>query len=189
MALTQVISTMISTALVNDLTEAFYNLDPVETPGLIRIGMLQENPVKDRIYILVHIGDPDFPEQWQDNAVIKDDEALNKRGIGGIQIPSFEVGGSVFKWRRHTIEFGFYGVKLKESRQDAQDISAAIKARIEQAVWQSKRVPGMTDDLKETTIRCFAVEAPTAEGGGKNNFIWRGKVRVQTLTNQILQFA
>jgi hypothetical protein len=180
----QGIGNLIVDGLVFDLSYMFANVPDLETPTVVRRGMLQENPVKDRIYILVHLNDPDDPKAWRDSSVAKPERKLD---MGDFKIPPFEVGegGTYMMWRRLTIEFGFYGIAKKESRDEAERQASLVQARIEAAVWRPSYA-GQKDALGEVVIKAFVADTEQDPSGGKNAFIWRGKCRIMVLTNRAI---
>lgn len=177
-------SDMIADGMVADLITVFADVPDLELPLVIRGNKLQENPVKDRIYVLVHIGDPDEPDIWHDSSLAKRDQALDRVQF---QAPAFEVGGhgTAMMYRRFTIEYGFYGTKFKESREEAQRQANLIKGRCEKALWRPTYA-GVADLFGEIPLMAFVVQDIIDAGGGKNSFIWRGKIHVMVLTNRAL---
>jgi hypothetical protein len=175
-------SNIIVDGLVADLMAMFANVPDLEQPAIIRRGLLQENPVRDRIYILVHINDPDAPDAWRDSSVAKRDPSLK---AAEFEVPAFELGegGTYMMWRRFSIEYGFYGIQKKESRDEAERQASLVKGRVEAAIWRPSYC-GLVDALGEVVIKPFVADNVLDPSGGKNAFIWRGKCRVLVLTNR-----
>lgn len=168
-------------AAVADLEAAFTGAPEEETPGLIRGGLLQENPVKHRIVLLVHSGDP-AEENWKDAIV-------NSRRPGtanpDLEAPAYEVGGGVMWWRVFTVEILYFGVKSKEPREEARRIANAVTGRVEQAIRRSQRIPPLKDDFDEQCVLVQITNSNIEEGGGPPaSFIWRGRLHFQVLTNR-----
>lgn len=168
-------------ALVLDLQDAFAGVPDEETAGVIRGGKLQANPVKARISVLVHIGDPEKPDAWIDTLASMTQS--NSPGRISLDIPAYEVGGGSMWRRRFTVEFGVYLTKSKEDRDEARALANLTRGRIERAVSRSTRVPRLTDDFGETAMLVAVTASKITEGGGPpTSFIWRGVVYVEVAT-------
>lgn len=176
-------SDLIGINLVTDLEAEFIKPDvtPEELVGVVRGGNLQENPVKARIYILVHVNDPDDPG-WQDMTTAHRDTNLQEKFF---YTPAFEVGGGSLWWRRGSIEFGIFATKSKEDRDEVRRIANITKGRIEKVIALHTATLGTTDTLGEVAIKVLPITSRLEEGGGPpRSFIWRGVVRFQLLTER-----
>lgn len=178
------ISDLIVDGLVTDLTAGLVDaidLESDEIVGVVRGGQLQENPVKARLYVLVHVNDPDDPT-WEDQTVASRQQNLDREFI---DIPAFEVGGGGMWWRKGIVEFGLFATKSKETRDQARQVANMVKGRIEKIIQLSTSAVGITDSLGEFAVKIMAVASRLEEGGGPpRSFIWRGRVRYQVLTNR-----
>ena len=177
------ISDLIIDAVLDELSDAFADAPDVEVVGRIKGGLLQENPVKLKTSIRVHVNDPDDPDGWQDADFAIRDKALDRSMFVA---EAYEVGsaGGLW-WRRFTAELEYYGIKDKVDREEARRIANLQKGKIERVLITSTTVPGLTDDLGEIALKIQPVSSSLSEGGGpKKQFIWRGKTKFQVLTQR-----
>jgi hypothetical protein len=150
---------------------------------VVKGGRLQDNPLKYDIYICVHIGDPDNPNNWLDGSVANTKDALDRREFA---YPAAEVGpGGKMWWRRFTVEFGYYGIKTKTDRDESRRIADITRGRIALAIARSTRLGGLRDIFGECVVMWLETQSGLFEGGGpSNSFIWRGKSLFQALTQR-----
>lgn len=189
---TSQISNLIAARLVTKLTADLITAisgeatDPnSEKAGLVREGSLQDNPEKYRISILVHpFGDPD-DENWKDIAVAYQEQQPERRQMW---FPYGEIGGpygGTAWYRRGSVEWQLFATKSKESRDEARAVAASVQGRVERGISQAN-YSDLTDDFGETVA--FPMKpmwARTEEGGGPpKNFIWRGRVGYQTVSER-----
>lgn len=150
-------------------------------PGLIRGGLLQENPVPYRIVVLVHHNDPDDSGNnpfWGDITASEDDES-------GWNMPPAEVGGGEFYSRRFTLDIKIYFVRSKENRQIARETATAVIENAEKGVRMLNQtmwtlVQGATGEIP---LQVKLYRTTSAEGGGPpSSHIWSAKVMFTVLT-------
>jgi hypothetical protein len=127
---------------------------------------------------MVHIGDPEHPDEWVDGH-----ESYGVHPLREMEVHPREVGGGHWWWRRGTVEFQYFGLKSKEDRDEARRIANTIKGRIEQTIDASMRVPQLKDSFSEQVLEVLSVSDKLIEGGGPpRSFIWRGLIRWQART-------
>jgi hypothetical protein len=131
-----------------------------EKIGVARGGKLQDNPVKARLYVLLHINDPDS-DSWADIPTSAEGSNMARSEF---YAPAYEIGGGGLWWRRFTIEFGLFAIKTKEDREEARRIANAIKGRIEKLSALSAGVPGLRDDFGESAIKVVLASSRIEEG-------------------------
>lgn len=178
--MTTQVSALIADKLIAKLTTDLATTVTAEEVGVVRGGALQDNPLKYRIYVLVHAGrDPD-DANWKDISVAFQEQQPERRQLWH---PAFEVGGGSMWYRRGVVEWGLFATKTKETRDQARDIAFAIQGKIERAIAQVD-LSGVKDDFGEAAIgKAIPMWSdPDASGGPKASFIWRGKVGYQVLT-------
>ena len=73
-------------------------------------------------------------------------------------------------------------MKTKEDYTQAGTIAQLTKGRLEHAIGRSRAIPGKVDALGEVALKVLPVVSEVEQGGGKNSYIWRGKVQFQVLT-------
>jgi len=176
------ISDLVVDNLILDLQELFATvLDVPEEIGIVKGGNFQQNPLNKRIYCCVYIGDPN-DDAWKDSNAA---HAIQDLSRSQFQIEAFEIGGGTMWWRRFAVEFGFFGIKSKEGQDEARQIANITRGRVELAIAKSKRLPGLGDSLGEHVLMVHVVTSQAFEGGGPpNQYIWRGVVQLQVLTNR-----
>lgn len=178
----QHISDMLVGALTTDIEAELAELEGVEAVGLLREGRLQDNPLKYRISVLVHIGDP-TDKEWNDasTGVRRSGQSFDRSVI---EAPAYEVGGGAMMFRRGVVQVEAFFVKTKESRAEAQRIANLVKGYVERGVENATSV-FVTDYFNETCKQINFVSSRVEEGGGPpNSFIWRVWVRWQALTGR-----
>jgi len=176
------ISDLIVDALVLDLTDLFATVvDAPEQMGIVKGGNFQSNPLKKRLYCVVHVGDP-ADNLWKDSLVARPGRNLDKSMFA---VEDFEIGGGTTWWRRFSVEFGFFGIKTKEKQDEAPRIANITRGRVEMAIARSTRLPSLTDTLGEKCLLVMVITSEAREGGGPpDDYIWRGNVQLQALTNR-----
>lgn len=150
-------------------------------PGLIRGGLLQENPVPYRIVVLVHHNDPDDTGNnpfWGDITAHEDDES-------GWKMPPAEVGGGEFYSRRFILDIKIYFVRTKENRVAAREAATSVIENAEEGVRLfSRQIGGVAASSNgETALQAKIYRTTSAEGGGPpSSHIWSAKVMFSVLT-------
>lgn len=149
--------------------------DPDYQASEVRQGLLQQDPVENRITLLVNPGDPEDSRsepKWSDVPAGEDPS---------MGYPSFEMGGGGFMLRRFSIDVRAYFINSQEDRETARKIATFIFKSAEKAVHQATM--GFTDSFGEFALQSFVKKTiPFESGGPPNQFIWRGKILVQVLT-------
>ena len=150
-------------------------------PGLIRGGLLHENPVPYRIVVLVHHNDPDDSGNnpfWGDITAHEDDES-------GWKMPAAEVGGGEFYSRRFTLDIKIYFVRSKENRQLSREIATSVIENAEKGVRMLNSTIWMLAQgaTGEIPLQVKVYRTVSAEGGGPpSSHIWSGKIMFSVLT-------
>jgi hypothetical protein len=163
-------------------TELITNQSNVDLrPTLIRSGLLQQDPTKARIYLLITPGDQEDLQnspKWADTPTGDQKEP-------GWGIPSNMVGGGQFWWRRFTVEIGLYLNRSKEDRSEAESVASSLLSRTIQAC-RDNQYPGIgPDSYGELPIEWHVSKSVTVESGGPpGSFIWRHKLYIAVLTER-----
>jgi hypothetical protein len=180
------IHNMIGAAIVDALTN-YCSLSALAATAsayaaiLIRQGKLQQDPVKERIALLVHPGDPsdtsETPE-WRD-------KMAGEEGDKDWIPESHEIGGGEFWWRKFTVEMDVYLVKTREERAEAREISEWVFGRAHKALTDLSGI-NLTDDFGEEAFYLTVDSVTFRESGGPpSTFIWKGKIRFRVLTEKM----
>jgi hypothetical protein len=149
--------------------------DPI-IPETIKIGRFQENPVKSVIYISLHPGDPEDPS-FRDGII-----TLEQMQNIAVDLDwAREIGGGELWWRRFSAVIGCYWIQDRLDELTAMDNSFIMYGRLCTAIQQFD-TSNLIDEFGEQPIMPFLYGSTFFEGGGKNQFIWRGKVLWQVLT-------
>lgn len=154
---------------------------PSEAVTVVRPGLAQQNPVKDRIAVFLHHGDPDdlgtLPT-WSDKPV-------QEFGAAPSDFAGYTIGGGVRYWRRFVIEIKSYLARTQEDRDTAREIFQDVQQRCIRTLRSSQALP-LTDDFGESAILLVTDRIVDAESGGPpRSFNWRGKIYFQVLTESL----
>jgi hypothetical protein len=181
--ITDLIVERIVAILIEELQDP-YDTDDATYAEVLREGLLQENPLANRISVTVHMGDPDEVDQdaWIDEVAEDGDPVIPN-------LPMFEIGrpevGGIHFWRRGTVKADVFLIKTKENRDEARRIANIIRGRIEKALWsRGEDFQGISDSYGEQTILLQLMKSYAREGGGPGQKIWRAYVWWQALTSR-----
>lgn len=173
------VSDLITEGLHTQLnTKLYIEPDDAAKAGIVRPGRLQADPTKTRISVTIHPGGEDWPDE------------LNTQAKGpGIHSPTYVLGGSNAAYghsqywrRRFIIEFNifFTSVNRATTRKRAQVVfSRAAHALI---TWDIGAVVAR-DSFGEKPFFLQVSEIWMSEGGGDDNFNWRGEIYIECLTD------
>lgn len=155
----------LASALIDDVTDD-------TKVGLVRKGKLQDDPTIKELNILIKDGG----DEWKHIRAPRDYHALSYVG-------PFEMGGpqgGVFWLRRFTIVFTLFFVG-ETDRAVAIEKSNIILSRAQHAVWTTP-LPSGADSFNERAIDIDVEDWWLREGGGTGNFIRKGELRFEVLT-------
>ena len=162
--------------LVDYCQEAVSAVASAYAAVLIRQGTLQQDPVKERISILVNPNDPDDisnKPEWADSIVGRDDGWA-----------AYEIGGGERWWRKFTIDINVYLVRTREERGLAREIGMFAFSAVHGTLQDHKAID-VTDFFGESAFLMLVDSSmPYESGGPPNTFIWRGKIRLKVLTEK-----
>lgn len=144
--------------------------------GLVRPGLLQDDPTRYKVSVLTFPNDPDSETSWMNEIV-----ATNANGAD-MNPPPYEIGGGEMWYRRFTTQLElFYRTKVK--RDESRELSGVVLARAELAIAQQPlNLP--SDDFGEEAIQVRVMKSSIAQGGGEGQFIWHCKIWWQVLTGK-----
>lgn len=142
--------------------------------GLVRSGRLQSDPTVYKLNITLHPGGTDNP-----------DCSLPK-GYAGIDA-AFYMPNGAYWLRKFYAEFEMFFVGETE-RDEARTKANVVMSRA-RAAMMGFPLPNYRDAFNEGAIlRCFVTKIELSEGGGPGNFIWRGKLHFEFLTDTEVVF-
>lgn len=175
---------LIMDKVVEDLTVNMIDNEDEEDakPGLIRAGLLQENPVPYRIVVLVHHNDPDDTSTnpyWSDIPA-HDDE------VSGWKMPVAEIGGGAYTSRRFIVDIKIYFVQTRENRSQAREIATRVIENAEMSLsGTSCSSWGIQSRTGEIPLQVKIYKTISAEGGGPPaSHIWSAKILFTVLTEK-----
>lgn len=139
----------------------------------------QSDPVAAGIYLAVSpgiVGELNAVDGRIDTG--KDLENLS------LNVPVGEIGGGHLWWRRGTVSIGCYFIISKLDELSSAEIAHVVLGRVESTL-DEVRVTGIVDDFGECAYgRVMPFSSSFLQGGGNNQYIWRGEVRWQVLTHR-----
>ena len=164
--------------LISQLITPYPDTDPIKA-DIVKIGLFQENPSRaaSNVSVWIQNGDPNDIDSF--DGVVTTGAARDL----GITIPPYEIGGRAAWLRKTTATFGVYFVKSSYTEEQAAELATNFYGRLSTACRQF--VPnGITDDFGETAQIAIVETERLFESGGikKSTFIWRGYVRIVTVT-------
>lgn len=145
----------------------------------VKIGRFQEDPLESNVYVAVSPGDPTESGDWVDGIV-----TLESMQDVGFYIDPREVGGGETWWRRGVAQLGVFYINERLEEEDA--IIGAYNA-LHRLLWALRNAPvgGLIDEYNERSVKMFVAAHQFRESGGPpDQYIWRGKVYWQVLTEQ-----
>jgi hypothetical protein len=167
------ILTQLNTKLITEVASS----DPTKA-DIVKIGKYQDDPLKNNIYAAISPGDPERLE-WADGIV-----TLESMQNVGFNIDPREVGGGEVWWRRGIIQVGTYFIMDRFTESVAITHAHTFLARLENAL-QTTPIAGLEDSYGERAVLLFVAGNQYSETGGPpNQYIWRGKVWWQVLTER-----
>jgi len=135
--------------------------------GLVRAGLLQDDPLKNGINILTHIGDPEDELGWR-HTIVRADTLPHHSP------PPYMLGGGEMWHRKFTTELmQFFKTSVKRAR--ARELASVILSRTEHAIRTMKLGVG-PDSFGEFAFKAFVHSSINTEAGGDGQFIWRGRI-------------
>lgn len=174
---TTMILDAIKTQMTKDLITTVAGNDPTKA-DIVKLGRFQEDPLKSNVYAAISSGDPERTE-WSDGIV-----TLESMQNIGFSIDPREVGGGEVWWRRGVVQIGCYFIKDRFTEDNAIANANKFLHRAINSIKQTK-VNGLTDSYSEKAVLLFVSSNNYSESGGPpNQYIWRGKIWWQVLTER-----
>lgn len=168
------IAETVDAALLSEM-QTLINSNDETRAGLVRVGKLQQNPVIPVVSILTQANDPDSPDLWPH-------EIVKAPPTSESIIPAYQIGGGEMWWRRFTTEIQQFW-KTDTDRETALKYSSVVLSRAEKTI--STTLLGLIDDFGEGAGSVNVIRSKNIEGGGPpRNFIYRGRIWWQVLTEK-----
>lgn len=166
------IKSHLETALVENIPE-----DNPTRAVLVKVGKFQENPLNINVSVSIAPGDYEDPD-YIDGRV--DNPKFDNLKISNLLVS--EIGGGEYWWRRGSIRVQCFFVRQRYEEEVAMRYAYDFLGRL-QANVRDAPLGLLVDDYGERTKPPVYVESHSFfESGGKNKFIWRGKLLWRVLT-------
>ena len=144
---------------------------------VVRQGIAQQNPVKDRISIFVNPNDPSDLS----NEPSRSDTVTSVQIHEPFRVSPYEIGGGERRWLHFTVTIKIYLMQTKEDRDEARQIGMWVFGRAEQAIRNNKTL-NIIDDFGERALFMFTEKVNKFEGGGPpKSLTWEGQLFVTAL--------
>lgn len=144
---------------------------------LVKVGRFQDNPIDKNISVSISGGDfedPKYLDARIDNPNIENFPMSN--------LPVGEIGGGTYWYRRGTINFQAFFVRQRYAEEIAMQYAYDFYGRLVTGV-ETMPIIDLSDDYNEGVVYGPIVEGTSFfESGGKDKFIWRGKLYWRILT-------
>lgn len=177
---------MPDTSVINDIIDTintnlvvamqnFIDQTDVTKAGLVRAGLLQDDPVEPSVSVLTHTNDPDEENGWDSSIVVGPGEDLNTN------IPGSTIGGEDMWWYRFTtevVQFWTIGTSREDARRYAAIVLSRAKYTIRKSIFEVS-----ADTFGNYPLMATVVSTRMVEAGGGDQFIWRTKLRWQCLVS------
>lgn len=179
-AQTQVVN-LILNRLTAHLTQVMTDEVPVgdaTRADVVKKGLLQVEKLQKNVQLGITGGDHE-DVTYTDGIV-----DLDKMPNIGFIVPAREVGGGQMWWRRGVVKVEIFLTPDKLKEDDAHTVAYNILGRLQEAIEQLD-LSGCVDSFGERAIKIFCFGNTFFESGGPpNQFIFRGKVLWQVLTER-----
>lgn len=176
-AITPLLLDILYTQLDDKMRTSISTSDPTRA-DVVKKGRFQGDPLKNNVYIAISPSDPEKLD-WVDGIVTLD----TMKDIG-FYIDPREVGGGQAWWRRGVVQVGCYFIREKYTEDQAIDYAHTVLTRLLNNI-ESVNLTGVVDDFGERAILMFCYSHHFAESGGPpDQYIWRGKIHWQCLTER-----
>jgi hypothetical protein len=147
------------------------------TATVVRQGLPQENPVKDRIAIFVNPNDPSDLS----NEPKRSDSVTSIDPHEPFRVSPYELGGGERRWLHFTVTIKVYLMRTREDRDEARQIGQWVFGRAQQAIRDNKTL-NLVDCFGERALFMFVEKVHKYEGGGPpKSLTWEGSLYVTAL--------
>ena len=146
----------------------------VTKAGLVKPGLLQDDPLKFGITVLTLANDPYHPGTWH--------HQLAKEGPGNSgMVPSLETGGPDELWfRRFTTLIQMYWPPTMNQQTSRQNANVVL-SRCEKTIIDTQPV-NMFDTFGEGALEIFLAMSEISDAGGPGQYIHHAKIHWQCMT-------
>lgn len=146
----------------------------------IKFGRLQDSPIEAGrdIHLSLSFGSQQNPDLADGICVLEEIEK-----IAFLTAPR-EIGRQVeYWWRRGVIEINCYFISRRLAEKAAAAAAYSVLGRVTN-ILSKLHVMDLVDPWGERALLAFVVSSSYFESGGKDQYIWRGRVKFQVLTER-----
>lgn len=144
---------------------------------LVKVGVFKDNPLNKNVSISISGGDYE-DTKYIDGRI----DNPNQTNFPIKNIPVGEIGGGTYWYRRGTIDFKTFFVRQNFKEEIAMQYAYEFYGRLLRAM-EVIPIGDLQDDFGEGAVPPLVLEGATFfESGGKDKFIWRGKLFWRILT-------
>lgn len=173
---------MILYKLRDDLEVSLVHDVPEDSPTraiMVKVGRFQENPTDVNVSVALSGGDYEDPD-FIDGRITHPD----LRDILVRNLPEAEIGGGTYWWRRFSVYVSVFFTQHNYEESRALQYAYEFYGRLQSAV-ENVRM-NLVDDFGEQASGSPYFESTTYfQSGGKNKWIFRGKLRFRVLTQRL----
>lgn len=159
---------------LTDVLQDHVELDDPTRAGLVRGGLLQDDPTIPKVSILTFPNDSDQEDKWLNEIVVRNGNSADYNP------PPYEIGGGEMWYYRFTTALEMFFLP-KVNRDNSRVYSSIVLSRAKRAIAQAPIGLLGTDDFGETPIQMYTVASRLTQGGGEGEFIWHAKIWWQVL--------
>lgn len=157
-------------ALWRELAEETSDNDPTKA-RLVRAGLLQDDPTRYKVSILVLPNDQDGDILWRHELAPKE------------VAPPYEIGGSEMWLRRFTLILNMFW-SPRTTREQAMLNANILLSKAEDVLARLSVLTTRPDDFGEYALDLRVKSSHLAPGGGEGQFINYGKIWFEVLTGK-----
>lgn len=174
LSITNLIITRVSDYLNLNLKETVDTGDDAQA-GLVKAGLLQDDPTRYRVNVTVHPNDPDAEFGWRDEV------SSGKPSGDNAEPPGYEIGGGELWYRRFTVMIEMFFRNRVKTNEEALELASIIRSRAE---YYLRHLPlsGWSDDFGEFALDLYVKASHLAQGGGEGQRIYHAKIWLAVLT-------
>ena len=157
---------------------------------VIKIGRFLENPMKQKNGVIVTLNTGEATDPYFIDGIVSNSEIERV----GFRIPTWEIGGEIGDgantsshwWRRGRAELGcwYVGGNRLSDEETAHDSAYTVLGKLIRVI-ETTPTQGLKDEFGEGVIKLFVTADSFYPSGGNNQYIFRGDVKFQILTQRM----
>lgn len=163
---------------LTEVLQTNIDTDDATRAGLVRPGLLQDDPTRPKVSVLTFPNDPSVEGGWRNEIVVPNGNGADYNP------PPYELGGGEMWYYRFTTELDLFW-RPKVKRDEARVLASIVLSRASRAISLAPIASG-EDDFGETPIQLRLMKSELVQGGGEGQFIFYGKLFWQCLVGRNL---